>query len=70
MTEDYFLDPDYGLPTAYGGCNCECHRYKVSHVMPCCYPDDDMKDWGVEWYPTSKADLEDLDQIDKELEAL
>ena len=77
--EDYILDrEDYGLPTAHGGCNCECHRWPgVSHVAPCCYPDDDMNDWNVSSWPPripptggAHEELKDLDQIDKELDEL
>lgn len=27
-----------GLPPAYGGCRCECHRSHMLHIVPCCKP--------------------------------
>lgn len=36
------LEESMFLPTAYGDCQCECHRNPgVMHVSPCCYPRDD-----------------------------
>lgn len=36
------------LPTAYGGCTCDCHDAPgVMHVMACCYPTQKQKEPNI-----------------------
>lgn len=46
-----------GLPKAYGGCTCSCHRTPgVMHIAPCCRPSDDTsplitREWAERMIP-------------------
>lgn len=58
------------LPTAYGGCTCECHTTGSYHVIACCYPDQSQ---DAVWYkttPDTREELDELDDIDALLEQI
>ena len=45
--------PTHGLPKAYGGCTCSCHRRPgVMHIVACCRPSDDDREplMTREWF--------------------
>ena len=53
-----------GLPRAYGGCTCSCHRMPgVMHITPCCRPGDDQSKplMTREWFERRSKDEADLD---------
>lgn len=53
-----------GLPRAYGGCTCSCHRMPgVMHIAPCCRPGDEQSKplMTREWFERRSKDEADLD---------
>jgi len=50
--------PTQGLPQAYGGCTCSCHRTPgIMHIAACCRPSDDEREPLItrEWFERKVA---------------
>ena len=63
---DRFEEDRDDVPTAYGNCQCSCHRYPgVMHVMACCHPEDDK-----ELELQLKKRMEALDELAKQAQEL